>query len=109
MQSHKASRMAASQEEKCCSFRIELSIDLEKSESIPEPQIARILPTAPLRTVRMKLLKSLKAPRGSKADLWVRMLGGVYRRIGEPDGSDEGREIGWWLDEGSEVVLCVQD
>ena len=81
----------------------------ESSEGIIEPQVIRILPTAPLRTVRMKLLKSMKSPRGAKADLWVRMLGGVYRRIGESDGSDEGREIGWWLDEDSEVVLCLQD
>lgn len=80
----------------------------ENREGNSEPQVVRILPTAPLRTVRMKLLKSLKAPRGAKADLWVRMLGGVYSRIGESDGSDEGREIGWWLDEESEVVLCLQ-
>ncbi|VDB82704.1 unnamed protein product [Peniophora sp. CBMAI 1063] len=80
----------------------------ENSESIPEAQVVRILPTAPLRTVRMKLLKSLKAPRGARADVWVRMLGGAYSRIGEPDGSDEGREIAWWLDEESEVVLCLQ-
>ena len=55
-----------------------------------------------------KLLKSLKAPRGAQADLWVRMVGGAHSRIGEPDGSDEGREIGWWLEEGSEVMLCLQ-
>ncbi|KZV65417.1 hypothetical protein PENSPDRAFT_655794 [Peniophora sp. CONT] len=108
-------RLVVAKEDKLSSRLIPIKVSLvhafeppENSEGIPEPQVVRILPTAPLRTVRMKLLKSMKAPRGAKADLWVRMVGGVYRRIGESDGSDEGREIDWWLDEESEVVLCLQ-
>ncbi|KAI0317464.1 hypothetical protein OF83DRAFT_1276525 [Amylostereum chailletii] len=68
----------------------------------------RILPSAPLRIARLKLLKSLKAPRDAQAEMWVRMSDGSFSSLESQDGADEGREIGWWLEEGSEVVLRLK-
>jgi len=62
----------------------------------------------PLRLVRLKLLKSLKAPRGAKAELWERMVDNSFSRIGDPNGSDDAREIEWWLKEGDEVAVCLE-
>ncbi|KAI0032818.1 hypothetical protein K488DRAFT_49021 [Vararia minispora EC-137] len=75
--------------------------------SFPAPTTTRVLPTMPLRLVRLKLLKVLKAPRGVTAELWKRMADDSFSRIGDSDGSDDAREIEWWVDDGDEVVVCV--
>ena len=70
--------------------------------------IIPILPNTSLRAIRLKLSKSLKAPRGAQADLHMRMSDGGFTVLGSADGSDENKEIDWWLEEGSEVVLCLK-
>ncbi|KAI0053913.1 hypothetical protein FA95DRAFT_1551690 [Auriscalpium vulgare] len=80
----------------------------QSPSELASPISVRILPTAPLRHLRLKLLKSFKAPRGAAATVWMRMADGRLARIGEPDGSEDGREVDWWLEEGAEVVVHVE-
>ena len=39
------------------------------------------------------------------------MADGKFSRLGNLDGEkgvDENKEIGWWLDEGAKVVVCLK-
>ncbi|THH19470.1 hypothetical protein EW146_g1699 [Bondarzewia mesenterica] len=75
------------------------------------PVTLRILPTAPLRLLRLKLQKAFKAPRGARADVWVRMADDKLSRLGSLDGNadaDESREVGWWLEEGAEIMVWLE-
>lgn len=86
---------------------------LSASHSIPtvSQTTIRILPSAPLRLLRLKLQKVFKAPRGTRADVWMHMADGKFSRLGNLDGEkgvDENKEIGWWLDEGAKVVVCLK-
>lgn len=81
--------------------------------SLSSPPIAvRVLPTAPLRHLRLKLLKSFKAPRGAKADVWLKMADGKFSELGGggmgDEGAEEGREVEWWLEEGSELAVFIK-
>jgi len=68
----------------------------------------RVLPSATLRLLRLKLLKLFKTPRGSEAELWIRMVNGELAPLGDIRGADDDKEIDWWLESGSEVVLCTK-
>jgi hypothetical protein len=68
----------------------------------------RVLPSATLRFLRLKLLKLFKAPRGSEAELWIRMVNGELAPLGDIREADDDKEIDWWLESGSEVVLCTK-
>ncbi|TFY71867.1 hypothetical protein EVG20_g1129 [Dentipellis fragilis] len=69
----------------------------------PTPTDVRILPTTPLRMLRLKLLKTFKSPRGASAQVSVRMADGSLAPLGDPDGGEEGKEISWWLEDGAEI------
>jgi hypothetical protein len=83
--------------------------------AIPPPTIIRVLPTTPLRTLYLKLLKLARIPRNkgdnsdTHAELWLKMADGSFSRIARDlDGVEMSREIGWWLEEMSEVLLCIR-
>ncbi|KAI0064708.1 RNI-like protein [Artomyces pyxidatus] len=80
----------------------------ESPTALPPSVAVRVLPTASLRLLRLKLLKVFKAPRGASAAIWVRMADGKLAAIGEP-GGDDGRELDWWLEEGCEIVVHVKE
>ncbi|KAI0273469.1 hypothetical protein BC834DRAFT_990854 [Gloeopeniophorella convolvens] len=67
-----------------------------------------VLPSAPLRVMRLKVFKLFKTPRGTEGELWVRMADGSFAPLGDATGADEEREIDWWLESGSEVVLYIK-
>jgi hypothetical protein len=71
-------------------------------------KVVRVLPSAPLRILRLKLLKSFKAPRGASGQLWMRMADGKLIPLGDIGGADDDKDIDWWLESGSEVVLCTK-
>jgi len=68
----------------------------------------KVLPSAPLRILRLKLLKVFKAPRGAEGELWIRTADGGLTPLGDTGGADEDKEIDWWLEGDSEVVLYVK-
>lgn len=68
----------------------------------------KVLPSAPLRILRLKLLKLFKTPRGSEGELWIRMADGELAPLGDTGGADDDKEIDWWLESGSEVVLYAK-
>jgi len=72
-------------------------------------KLVKVLPSAPLRILRLKLLKLFKAPRGTESDLWMRMGDGKPVPLGDIGGADDDKEIDWWLESGSEVVLCIRN
>jgi len=68
----------------------------------------KVLPSAPLRFLRLKLLKLFKAPRGADGELWIRMADGGFTPLGDFGGADDDKEIDWWLESGSQVVLYIK-
>ncbi|KAI0282126.1 hypothetical protein BGY98DRAFT_955847 [Russula aff. rugulosa BPL654] len=72
-------------------------------------KVVKVLPSAPLRILRLKLLKLFKAPRGTEGDLWMRMRDGKPVPLGDIGGADDDKDIDWWLETGSEVVLCIRN
>ncbi len=72
-------------------------------------RVVKVLPSTPLRILRLKLLKLFKAPRGSEGELWMRMTDGRLVPLGDIRGADEDKDIDWWLESGSEVVLCTKN
>jgi tubulin-specific chaperone E len=68
----------------------------------------KVLPSAPLRILRLKLLKLFMAPRGAGGELWIRMADGGFTPLGDIGGADDDKEIDWWLENDSEVVLYVK-
>lgn len=71
-------------------------------------QAVKVLPSAPLRILRLKLLKLFKTPRDAEGELWIRMADGELAPLGDIGGADDDKEIDWWLESGSEVVLCAK-
>jgi len=71
-------------------------------------QTVRVLPSAPLRILCLKLMKLFKVPRGTEGKLWMRMVNGELAPLGGTGGADDDKEIDWWLESGSEVVLCTK-
>jgi hypothetical protein len=71
-------------------------------------EAVKVLPSAPLRILRLKLLKVFKAPRGAEGELWIRTADGGLTPLGDTGGADEDKEIDWWLESDSEVVLYVK-
>ena len=74
-----------------------------------ETKVVKVLPSASLRILRLKLLKLFKASRGTEGDLWMRMQDGKLVPLGDIGGADDDKEIDWWLESGSEVLLCVRN
>lgn len=72
-------------------------------------KVVKVLPSAPLRILRLKLLKLFKVPRGTEGNLWMRMRDGKPVPLGDIGGADDDKDIDWWLESGSEVVLCTRD
>lgn len=72
-------------------------------------KIVKVLPSAPLRVLRLKLLKLFKAPRGVSGELWMRLADGKLVPLGDIGGADDDKDIDWWLESGSEVVLCTNN
>jgi len=72
-------------------------------------KIVKVLPSAPLRILRLKLLKLFRVPRGTEGDLWMRMGDGKPVPLGDIGGADDDKDIDWWLESGSEVVLCIRN
>lgn len=72
-------------------------------------KVVKVLPSTPLRILRLKLLKLFKAPRGIEVELWMRMRDGKSVPLGDIGGADDDKYIDWWLESGSEVVLCVRN
>ena len=72
-------------------------------------KVVKVLPSASLRILRLKLLKLFKAPRGTEGDLWMRMGDGKPVLLGDVKGADDDKDIDWWLESGSEVVLCIRN
>jgi hypothetical protein len=70
-------------------------------------KVVKVLPSMPLRILRLKLLKLFKAPRGTEGGLWMRMGDGKPVPLGDIGGADDDKDIDWWLESGSEVVLCI--
>ncbi|KAI9460039.1 hypothetical protein F5148DRAFT_1217935 [Russula earlei] len=68
----------------------------------------KVLPSSPLRILRLKLLKLFNAPRGVESELWIRMANGEQAPLGDLGGADDDKEIDWWLESGSEVVLALK-
>ena len=71
-------------------------------------KVVKVLSSAPLRILRLKLLKLFKAPRGASGELWMRMADGKLVPLGDIGGADDDKDIDWWLESGSEVVLCTR-
>ncbi|EIM89769.1 uncharacterized protein STEHIDRAFT_166103 [Stereum hirsutum FP-91666 SS1] len=80
--------------------------------SLSTPIAVRVLPTAPLRHLRLKLLKSFKAPRGSQTEVWLKMADGKFSELGGgglgDESAEEAREVEWWLEEGSELAVFIK-
>lgn len=68
----------------------------------------KVLPSASLRILRLTLLKLFKAPRDAESELWVRMADGKVTPLGDNAGTDDDKEIDWWLGNDSEVLLYVK-
>lgn len=88
------------------------NISPPNSASLSSPPITvRILPTAHLKHLRLKLLKSLKAPRGAKAELWLKMADGKFAQLADTDegGADEDKEVEWWLENDSDLAVYVRN
>ena len=68
----------------------------------------KVLPSASLRVLRLTLLKLFKAPRGAESELWARTADGKVTPLGDNAGTDDGKEIDWWLGNDSEVLLYVK-
>ena len=71
-------------------------------------EAVKVLPSAPLRILRLKLLKVFKVARGAESELWIRTADGGLIPLGDTGGADEDKEIDWWLESDSEVVLYVK-
>jgi len=94
-----------------------LSIEISASFSVDSPpqlteamsstKTVKVFPSTPLRILRLRLLKVFKAPRGAECELWLRMANGEHVPFGDLGGADDDKEIDWWLESGSEVVLCT--
>jgi len=102
-----------------CATRMDHLIEIKASLSLVSPppsvsialaltQTVRVLPSAPLRILCLKLMKLFKVPRGTEGELWMRMVNGELAPLGGTGGADDDKEIDWWLENGSEVVLCTK-
>ncbi|KAI0306717.1 hypothetical protein B0F90DRAFT_1623181 [Multifurca ochricompacta] len=78
-------------------------------EALKLTKPVKVLPSAPLRILRLKLLKLFKSPRGAECDLWIRMADGNLTPLGDIAAADDDKEIDWWLENGSEVVIYVKE
>ena len=67
----------------------------------------KVLPSASLRILRLKLLKLFKASRDAESELWVRTADGEFIPLGDNAGTDDDKEIDWWVGNDSEVVLVL--
>jgi len=93
-----------------------IEIKASHSEVSPSPtpkalaltKAVKVLPSAPLRILRLKLLKLFKAPRGAESELWFRVADGEFAPLGDIRGADDNKEIDWWLEGGSEVVIFIK-
>lgn len=68
----------------------------------------KVLPSASLRILRLTLLKLFKAPRDAESELWVRTVDGKVTPLGDNAGTDDDKEIDWWVGNDSEVLLYVK-
>jgi hypothetical protein len=68
----------------------------------------KVLPSASLRILRLTLLKVFKAPRDAESELWVRTVDGKVTPLGDNAGTDDDKEIDWWVGNDSEVLLYVK-
>jgi len=68
----------------------------------------KVLPSASLRMLRLKLLKLFKAPRDAESELWIRTADGKVSPLGDSAGTDDDKEIDWWVGNDSEVLLYVK-
>lgn len=68
----------------------------------------KVLSSASLRILRLKLLKLFKAPRDAESELWVRTADGKVTPLGDNAGTDDDKEIDWWVGNDSEVLLYVK-
>ncbi|TFK54653.1 outer arm dynein light chain 1 [Heliocybe sulcata] len=83
-------------------IQIILHLPPSSPSSPPTPTPLRILPTMPLRTFRLRILKLIPPPKPPADQLRL------YVRDAELDvASDGGKEVGWWLEEGAEVVVKI--
>lgn len=67
--------------------------------------VVSALPTMPLKLLKMKILRALKARPSASVELYLKMQDGHLSRIGTDDG-DTQKEIEWFgLDESSAVFV----
>ncbi|KZT02304.1 RNI-like protein [Laetiporus sulphureus 93-53] len=72
--------------------------------SSPSPTPLRVLPTMSIRTLVMKLVKTLKLPRGAPMRLWLRMPNESFAELH----GDDARDLAWWgIEDGSEVFVSA--
>jgi len=81
----------------------------QSTEAMRLTKTVKVLPSTPLRILRLRLLKLFKAPRRAECELWIRMADGEHVPLGDLGGTDDDKEIDWWLESGSEVVLCAKE
>jgi hypothetical protein len=82
---------------------------LSRAKVLALTKVVKVLPSAPLRILRLKLLKLFKIPRGVSGELWMRLADGKLVQLGDVGGADDDKDIDWWLESGSEVVLCTKN
>ncbi|KAH9060015.1 hypothetical protein EDB87DRAFT_1618027 [Lactarius vividus] len=68
----------------------------------------KVLSSASLRNLRLKLLKLFKVPRDAGSELWIRTADGQVAPLGDNAGTDDDKEIDWWVGNDSEVLLYVK-
>ncbi|KAH9180398.1 hypothetical protein EDB89DRAFT_2238261 [Lactarius sanguifluus] len=68
----------------------------------------KVLSSASLRNLRLKLLKLFKVPRDAESELWIRTADGQVAPLGDNAGTDDDKEIDWWVGNDSEVLLYVK-
>lgn len=68
----------------------------------------KVLSSASLRILRLKLLRLFKAPRDAESELWIRTADGEVTPLGDNAGTDDDKEIDWWVGNDSEVLLYVK-
>jgi len=100
-------------------FVIHFPIEIKASLSSFNPQSTatqalistkpvKVLSSASVRVLRLRLLKLFKVPRGTESELWIRTADGKVALLGDIAGTDDDKEIDLWIGNGSEVWLYVK-
>ena len=78
------------------------------TQALMSTKHVKVLPSASLRIFRLKLLKLFKVPRDAESELWIRTADGRFTPLGDNAGTDDDKEIDWWVGNDTEVLLYVK-